>query len=341
MKSEENKRSVMVGLFILFSLVLFVTGVLILGGQQKRFERTIEVKTVFDDISGLRKGNNVWFSGVKIGTVKDIGFYGQSQVEITMRIERDVQKYIRKNSKVRISSEGFIGNKLLLIEGGSFDSPAIEPNDRLESIAPLDTENMMATLQQNNLNLVEITRDFKEISGQLAKGQGTIGSLLADTTMAQNFKETMANLERISSKTAMASDALNLFASRLNQEGGLVNEMLTDTLVFYQLRTTMALLKESASSTAALTDNLSGVSEKLNSNSNSIGMLLNDENFNAQIRTTMDNLESSSEKLDENLEALQHNFLFRGYFRRKARDEQRGTSRNEGVNQESAVKTER
>jgi phospholipid/cholesterol/gamma-HCH transport system substrate-binding protein len=331
MKSEEKKRSAIVGLFVLVAIILFVTGVLILGGQQKRFERTIQIKTVFDDVFGLRKGNNVWFSGVKIGTVKDIGFYGKSQVEITMRIERNAQKYIRKDSKVKISSEGIIGNKILLIEGGSLDSPEIEADDWLEAVAPLNTEDMMETLQENNMNLVEITRDFKDITAQLVKGQGTLGAFLSDSAMANNFKEVMANLEKVSSNTVLASGALNLFTSKLNSEGGLANELLTDTLVFHQLKSSVALLQQSASSTAILTDNLNDATKKLSDNNNSIGMLLNDEQFTAQIKNTMGNLESSSEKLDENLEALQHNFLFRGYFRRKAREDQREASTGENI----------
>jgi phospholipid/cholesterol/gamma-HCH transport system substrate-binding protein len=35
----------------------------------------------------------------------------------------------------------------------------------------------------------------------------------------------------------------------------------------------------------------------------------------------IENLNSGSQKLDDDLEALQHNFLFRGFFRRKAKAE--------------------
>jgi phospholipid/cholesterol/gamma-HCH transport system substrate-binding protein len=55
-------------------MVIFVAGIFILGGQQKRFVRTIRVNAVFDNVAGLKVGNNVWFSGVKIGTVKAMNF---------------------------------------------------------------------------------------------------------------------------------------------------------------------------------------------------------------------------------------------------------------------------
>ena len=84
----ENKRSVIVGIFVFLGIAILVTGVLTLGGQQKKFVKTIHLKAVFDDIGGLQTGNNIWFSGVKIGTVRKINFYGDSQVEIEMNVRR-------------------------------------------------------------------------------------------------------------------------------------------------------------------------------------------------------------------------------------------------------------
>ncbi len=115
----ENKRSVIVGIFILLAIIIFISGVFLLGGQQKRFVNSINIKAVFDDVAGLKPGNNVWFSGVKIGTVKTINFYGESQVEITLSIEEKARQYIRKDAKARISSESLIGNKIIVLFGGS------------------------------------------------------------------------------------------------------------------------------------------------------------------------------------------------------------------------------
>lgn len=319
----------MVGLFILFSIALFVTGALILGGQQKRFEKTITLKAVFNDIEGLREGNNVWFSGVKVGAVKDISFYGESQVEVSMRVERKVRQYIRKDAKVKIGSDGFIGNKILVIEGGSLEAPQVESGDRLQTVAPLNTEDMIATLQENNRNLADITHNFKRLSAQLVEGQGAVGALFSDSALAMNFKQTLNNLEIVSANTAKASDALALFTSKLNTEGSLVNNLLTDTTVFHQLKSSVAELQKSSLSVASLTENLSKAGEQLGSTNNALGTLLNDRQFNDRLKNVMENLESGSVKLDENLEAMQHNFLFRGYFRNKEKAEQREAKRRE------------
>ena len=72
--------------------------------------------------------------------------------------------------------------------GGSSNAPAVADGDRLQAEIPLDTDDMMETLQENNKNLVGITQDFKVLSDRLVKGQGTMGALLKDSLMAENFR---------------------------------------------------------------------------------------------------------------------------------------------------------
>src|SRR5688500_8239263 len=131
MKQSNNKRAVIVGIFIFLGLAILIAGVLTLGGQQNTFQKKITVKAIFDDVGGLQTGNNVWFSGVKIGTVKKITFHGTSQVEVIMNIDRKDQQYIRKDAKAKISSEGFIGNKLVMIYGGSMAAQQVADGDLL------------------------------------------------------------------------------------------------------------------------------------------------------------------------------------------------------------------
>ncbi len=69
-----------------------------------------------------------------------------------------------------------------------------------------------------------------------------------------------------------------------------------------------------------LTNNLKIESNDLNSNESAIGILLHDDTSAASLKTTLKNLETSTAKLDENMEALQHSFLLRGFFKKKAKE---------------------
>ncbi len=52
-------------------------------------------------------------------------------------------------------------------------------------------------------------------------------------------------------------------------------------------------------------------------------MLLTDTAFSATVQKTMTNIKSASEGLNEDMEALKHNFLTKGYFRKQAKKERK------------------
>src|SRR5215216_2325051 len=107
MKMDNNKRMVTVGIFVLLGIIIFIAAVLTLGGQKKTFEKKSTLKAIFSDVNGLQEGNNGWFSGVKVGTVKKISFSPDAMVEVIMNIETKAIKYIKKDARAKISSEGF------------------------------------------------------------------------------------------------------------------------------------------------------------------------------------------------------------------------------------------
>ncbi len=321
MSTADNKRSIIVGIFIFLGIIIFVTAVFTLAGKQKKFVKSITLKAVFDDVAGLKNGNNIWFSGVKVGTVKSIDFYGDSKVLITMKVEEEAQKYIHKDAKAKISSEGLIGNKIIVITPGSSKMPTINDGETIHTENALSTDQVMETLQENNKNLLVITKNFKQLSDKIRNGKGTVGAVLTDSILADNFRSIVVNLNTASKNAVHLSGTLNNFTARLNRKGTLVNELTTDTSVFSGLKASVAKLKEATTSATDMVKNFEQTSQKLSSEKNAVGVLLNDEEAGANLKSTLKNLETSTQKLDDNMEALQHNFLLRGFFRKKAREE--------------------
>ena len=174
----------MVGIFVFLGLGFLIVGILAIGNLHETFKTKISVLVLFDEVSGLQKGNNIWFSGVKIGVVGKLEFYSQKKVLVEMKIEESAQQYIRKDALVKISTDGLIGNKILIIYGGSLLSAEVAEGDTLAVEKTFTTEDMINTLQDNNNNILAITNDFKHVSKKLADGEGTVGKLLADEIKA-------------------------------------------------------------------------------------------------------------------------------------------------------------
>jgi phospholipid/cholesterol/gamma-HCH transport system substrate-binding protein len=330
MNSEPNKRVIIVGLFIVLGLVFLLAGILAIGNLHSTFVRKIHLTAIFEDVNGLQPGNNVWFSGVKIGTVNKLNFYGKSQVRVIVKIDEKSQQYIRKDAKVKISTDGLIGNKIVVIYGGTSLASEVEDGDTLGIEASVSSEEMMNTLQDNNRNLLAITTDFKTISKKLVNGEGTVGKLLNDESLYNSLGKTLASLERSSVHAEKLTAAISDYGVKLNQKGALANDLVTDTTIFKDVQASVRQLKELTASAAVASENLKAASSnvsiatsKLDNKNSPLGVLLYDEASAAHLKATLKNLEGGSQKLDEDLRAAQDNFLLRGYFRKKKKAEQK------------------
>ncbi len=314
MNNSPNKRAVIVGLFIFLGIVFLVTGVLIVGNLHETFKRKIEVVTIFDDVSGLKLGNNIWFSGVKIGTIRNLEFFEQTKVKVIMKIDQKAVPNIHKDAFVKLSTDGLIGNKILIIYGGTLQSPIVKQGDTLSVEKTFTSEDMINTLQANNKNILAITNDFKLISSKIAKGEGTVGKLLNDDAVYVNLEASTLSLQKAAGQAQELMQSLLVLSENFNKKGTLVNQLSTDTVVFNSLKTSVLQLQQMVDTSAVFVNELKVAGRNPNT---SIGVLMYDEESGASLKQTIKNLESSSQKLDEDLEAVQHSFLLRKGIKKK------------------------
>jgi phospholipid/cholesterol/gamma-HCH transport system substrate-binding protein len=314
MNDSSNRRPVMVGLFVFIGLAILIAGILMIGNLHETFKRKMKIIALFEDVGGLQAGNNVWFSGVKIGTVKSLHFYKESQVQVIINIEVKAQEYIRKNAMIKTGTDGLIGNKILIIYGGSPRAPQVEDGDTLLVEKSFSQEDMVNTFQESNTNLKSITMDIKKLSATLASGEGTIGKFINDNHVYDNIEATTGSLRRASYNAEQLLLSLNTFTTGLNSNEGLAHELATDTVVFKSLKNAVQQLAQIVDTVGLIATSLTA--ERKNP-TGTLGVLLYDTASGARMKTMIINMESSSRNLNEDLEAAQHNFLLRRYFKKK------------------------
>jgi phospholipid/cholesterol/gamma-HCH transport system substrate-binding protein len=320
MSENSNSKKLAVGVFIFVGLLIVVIGVVVIGGQHKVFNKSIRIDVVFDDVQGLQSGNNVWLSGMKVGTVKRVAFYGRSQVLVELNVETQAQPHIRKDTRARVTTDGLVGNKIVVLSGGSDSAAPVADNDRLQSEQVVGMQEMMGTLQKNNGNLLEITGNLRDITAKLKAGQGTLGELLSDPSFAEGLRGSIGHLRAASAASERMIDNLESFSNRLKQPDGLVNELMTDTTVFRQLQHAVGQLNDAANSASDLSASLRTAGKGLNDPHSPAGVLLHDEGSAENIQRTIKNLRVSSQELSDDLEAIQHSFLLKGFFKKKKKD---------------------
>jgi len=323
MRESPNRRAVMVGLFVMGGLIFLISGVLMVGNLHETFKSKVTIVTFFEDVNGLQAGNNIWFSGVKVGTIKEIRFHSRKAVEVTMRVDEKTQEYIKKDANVKLSTDGLIGNKILVIYGGSEKFGPIEDGDTLQVENAVSQEDMIKILHESNKNLMSITADFKTISKKLMSGEGTMGKLLNDNSLYDQANEAIQSIHRTSANAQDLLRNLNSFASRLNQEGTLANELVTDTVVFSSIREFSERLKQIADTTLFVVTQLKTSSTDTTT---TLGVLMHDRTEGARLKVTLKNLESSSKKLDKDLEAAQHSWPFKKGFKKMEKENARDST---------------
>lgn len=331
-KPESSQRiNAKVGLFILIGIIILATAILTLGTMRKSFITRIDASATFEEVNGLTKGNNVWYSGVKVGTVREIDFTSDSKVKVIFSIEDKSQQFIKKDATVRVSSDGLIGNPIILISGGSANVPMIEDGHEFKIEKEESTQEMLKTLQANNKNILSITENLKAIVAGINSGQGSVGKLLKDEAIYANLTKSLATVEAATRDLKNGASSLATLTQKLNAEGNFVNSIATDKEMYPAIKNTIETLQTTtdnlkASSLAAkqMVSNLEQTSktiDNMTSNTTSpIGVLLHDEKTAKNIKGTIENLESSTAKLDQNMEALKHNIFFRRYFKNQAKE---------------------
>jgi phospholipid/cholesterol/gamma-HCH transport system substrate-binding protein len=198
METHTKSFKVRLGLFVAGGLALFIISIFIIGKQKNLFNPIINLTAEFFNVSGLQVGNDIRFSGINVGTVDNIAILNDSTVKVDMVIRKEVKKFIKIDSRVGIGSEGLIGDRLLIISQGSADAAQVKDGDQLDSSEPVETDAIMASIQVTALNVELISEQLVEIMGNINEGEGTLGRLITDTTIAENIDKTILNLRKSS-----------------------------------------------------------------------------------------------------------------------------------------------
>jgi phospholipid/cholesterol/gamma-HCH transport system substrate-binding protein len=143
-----------------------------------------------------------------------------------------------------------------------------------------------------------------------------VGELLNEGDLAKELRMAVNNLTVTGHNTAKASAELQLLLSDLRNGNGLMPTLINDSS--YVRKFTMALnnIEKVSDNAATVSNSLQVLAKSLVDDNNAIGVLLKDPAVADRLKNTVENAEHASEKLDENMEALQHNFLLRRYFRK-------------------------
>ncbi|NCT17887.1 MAG: MCE family protein [Flavobacteriaceae bacterium CG_4_8_14_3_um_filter_34_10] len=318
---KTNTQNLQLGIFVILGLLIFVIAVYYIGKQQNLFGNTTQISSVFKNVNGLQLGNNVRFSGVNVGTVKNISILNDTAICVDMIIQNKTLTLIKKNALATISSDGLVGSMIVnILPGEESASEHIQLGDTIKSISKIATADMLTTLNTTNENAALLTADLLKITNAINKGEGLLGALIKDETMATEIKQSISTLQLISKSALQTVTKLNKMIDAIDIKNSVAGVLLNDTISAKKMSFLIESLNQSAIEINEITANFNAFSKELKNNEGALNYVMNDTIFVNHLDSSMKNIDQATEKLNENMEALKHNFLFRRYFRKLERE---------------------
>lgn len=319
-------NSVKLGAFVLGGLLFLVLLLYMIGKNKNLFGSTYVLKARFENVQGLVSGNNVRFAGIEAGTVKRIEILSDTVVEVTMIIDTKMKKIIRKNAIVSIRTEGVVGNKVVNIIPVRGPADFAEDGDLLADKKSPDTDDIIETLHKTNQDISVITKDLKQTVKRINESTALWG-LLNDQSIPANLRSSLSNLKYTTSRAGHMIDNLNAIVIDIRNGKGSAGALLTDSSFAINLNEAIVKIRDVGEEVESLANEISktvtDLKQDIDSGKGTAHTLFKDSLAAARLTESLENLRKGTDGFNQNMEALKHNILFRGYFKRLEKEKRK------------------
>jgi len=209
MKTTSGQK-IKIGLFTFIGLLVLVLAIFFIGNRKNLFSSTFTIYGTFKNVNGLQVGNNVRFAGINVGVVQDINIVTDSSARVDLTLNSNVKKFIKKDSKISIGSDGLMGDKLVVIAPGGITSTQVVQNgDQLATINPVDVDKIIAKLTGVINNAETLTGGLSQIVAKVNSGQGSIGRLLNSDKLSKDLEGTVKQAQTTMKNVHTTTTTLN------------------------------------------------------------------------------------------------------------------------------------
>ncbi len=236
MMTKNSNYTWKLGMFVIIGLTLFFATIYFIGRNQNLFGSNFHLKSKFKNVSGLKIGNNVRFSGINIGTVKDIAFLSDTTVLVNLVITEDVRKYIKTDALASIGTDGLMGDKVLTISQGMGSNTIVKDNQFINSSKAIEMEDLMKSVKKSVDNAGIITNQLAIFTYKMNNNNGALSKLMTDTNFANSLTKTVTNLEK-------SANNFSVFTSKMNNKNGMLSKLVNDEKLGKSLDSTILNLQ--------------------------------------------------------------------------------------------------
>ncbi|MBL8693011.1 MAG: MCE family protein [Planctomycetes bacterium] len=279
-----SSRDTVLGIVFFGGIAFLVATTIFLS--ERVYGRTRDVAIEFEQALGLKTGDPVHVSGVKVGYVREIRFSepqnsssGQvRKVLVTAAIREEDQIEIGRDYKVQIEYASVLGGRIVAIEPGFPDQGRVQTGPGAPPLVGSTRKDPLASLgdliEENRPGVKAAITEFTKTFEAANSGQGTLAMLLNDAKTRDDLKAAVDNVAKVTARLERGegtlgklltdpkiADDIALFVDKLNRGEGVIPALVNNKEWVSRLDSVLKDVKEFA--------------EKINSGDGTISKLVN------------------------------------------------------------------
>jgi phospholipid/cholesterol/gamma-HCH transport system substrate-binding protein len=303
-----SSKAVGAGAFIVIGVLLFTVGLFMIGERRMLFEDRFTLYAEFATLGQLEAGATVRVAGMNAGEVTSIQVPASpaGKFRVRMEVREDLRQLIRTDSVARAKTEGLVGGIYVSIVTGSEAAPEVAKGGTIQSVEPLELADL---LQQASETVAMVNETVAALRGDIEDAVKNVAITAEDARAL--LQDIRPDLTAIAKNGGQVSKDMRELLAGVNEGKGTLGKLLKDDTLYQraiqiadEAKVVMANVRDVS------TEARKAISDFRSPEGPAQGLM-------GDMRSTLVQAREATSDLADNMEAMKHNFLLRGFFNRR------------------------
>jgi phospholipid/cholesterol/gamma-HCH transport system substrate-binding protein len=301
-------RAAGVGVFVLGGLLLFAVGLFMIGDRQMAFADKFVIYTEFAKITGLQPGAIVRVSGARAGSVTRIepppGPSGKFRVRL--EVSEELHQLVRTDSLASIDTEGLVGGSFLAISTGTEQNPQAPPESTIPGREPFEISDLLTRMSDT---IAKVNGAIDAMQGDLQHAVVAVGDTVDNANELINTVS--GDVKRMAAAGSRITNDVADLAEGVREGRGTIGKLMRSDELYGRITSIAASAEQIATDTRQVVQKARETLEGFQSSDGPVSEVT------TGLKQTLEDARTAVAGVSENMEALKHNFLLRGFFNRR------------------------
>ncbi|HEV8316152.1 MAG TPA: MlaD family protein [Vicinamibacterales bacterium] len=303
-----SSKLVGAGAFVVFGILLFTIALFMIGERRMLFEKRFPVYAEFAKLGQLEQGAAVRVAGLDAGEVTEIQIPGSpaGKFRVKMEVREDLHGLVRTDSVANVQMEGLVGAIFVNIASGSETAQPVPPGGTIKSREPFSMADLM---EQASGTITLISMTVESLRGDVETAVKQIALTAEDAhAIVEDVRPDITAIARTANR--LSADAQEI-ADKIQNGEGTIGKLINDDTLYRRAQEIADNAKDVMANVREVSDEARRAVADFRSKDGPAQGLM------ADMRVTIGQAREAVADLADNMEALKHNFLLRGFFNKR------------------------